>query len=126
MMDDTDRPEPRKMKKDELIALAEKLIAEREEEPQSVIYCDKPLRSAEHPTMKPVRLIGELVRNSSQDGWAVLDLFGGSGTTLMACEALNRKAYMMEYDPKFVDVIIDRWQKATGREARLLKRRKTA
>ena len=76
--------------------------------------------------MKPLKLIGELVKNSSKEGWTVLDLFGGSGSTLMACEALGRVCYTMEYDPKFVDVIIDRWQKATGREATLLHRRATA
>lgn len=114
------------MKKEELLQLVESLLQEREETPQSVIYCDKPTRSDEHPTMKPLKLIGELVKNSSQKGWAVMDLFGGSGSTLMVCEALERKCFTMEFDPKFVDVIIDRWEKATGREAKLIQRRDAA
>lgn len=114
------------MKKEELLEFAEQLLENLNDTPQSVIYCDKPTRSEEHPTMKPLKLIGELVKNSSKEGWTVLDLFGGSGSTLMACEALGRVCYTMEYDPKFVDVIIDRWQQATGREATLLYRRATA
>ena len=78
---------------------------------------DRPSRSAEHPTMKPLALIKKQVRNSSREGENVLDLFGGSGTTLLACEELNRTCYMMEYDPKYCDVIIDRWEEMTGEQA---------
>ena len=67
--------------------------------------------------MKPIPLIGKQIRNSSKPGEKVLDLFGGSGTTLMACEQMNRKCFMMEYDPKYADVIIDRWEKFTGKKA---------
>jgi len=84
---------------------------------ETIIYENKPSRSEEHPTMKPIPLIAQLIANSSRKGEKVLDLFGGSGTTLMACEQLNRMCYMMEYDPKYVDVIIDRWEKFTGQKA---------
>jgi len=67
--------------------------------------------------MKPIKLIARLVNNSSRAGELVLDLFGGSGSTLITCEQLNRKCYMMEYDPVYVDVIIERWEKFTGRKA---------
>lgn len=69
-----------------------------------------------HPTMKPVKLFGRLVKNSSKRNDIVLDLFGGSGTTIVACEQLNRRAYLMELDPAYVDVIIDRYQKLTNVE----------
>jgi len=67
--------------------------------------------------MKPVKLFGYLMQNSSKAGDNVLDTFGGSGTTLIAAEQLGRKAYLMELDPHYCDVIIARWEKLTGREA---------
>ena len=70
-----------------------------------------------HPTMKPVRLMAKLIENSSKAGDTVLDVFGGSGSTLMACEQLKRNCYMMELDPRFVDVIIERWENFTGEKA---------
>jgi len=81
---------------------------------------DRPIRSELHPTMKPVALVARAVTNSSNKGDAVLDLFGGSGTTLMACEQLDRRCFMSELDPKYVDVIIERWEQHTGKEAILL------
>ncbi len=78
---------------------------------------NKPRRNEDHPTMKPLELVGKAISNSSKPNEIILDLFGGSGSTLMACEQLNRKAYLMELDPKFVDVIIDRWETYTGRKA---------
>jgi DNA modification methylase len=78
---------------------------------------DKPDKSPEHPTMKPVVMIKEAVLNSSRRKGIVLDTFGGSGSTLMACEKTNRTCYMMELDPGYVDVIIKRWEIATGRKA---------
>ena len=78
---------------------------------------DRPKRSDEHPTMKPVPLVARAVENSSNMGEIVLDIFGGSGTTLIACEQLGRKCYMMELDPNYVDVIINRWEQLTGMEA---------
>lgn len=86
----------------------------------TAMYENKPQKSAEHPTMKPLNLIKKQVRNSSKEGDAVLDLFGGSGTTLLACEEMGRKCYMMEYDPHYCDVIIKRWETQTGRKAVLL------
>jgi DNA modification methylase len=73
-----------------------------------------------HPTQKPVFIPEEAINNSSKIGSNVLDLFGGSGSTLIACEKTNRKCYMMELDPHYVDVIIARWEKFTGQKAELL------
>lgn len=81
----------------------------------------KPSKSTEHPTMKPVKLAGKAVDASSRPGEAVLDLFGGSGTTLIACEQMGRKCRMMELDPKYCDVIVARWEKLTGKKAELVK-----
>ena len=78
---------------------------------------DKPHRSDEHPTMKPVPLIGHHIKNSSRKGEIVLDIFGGSGTTLIACEQLERRCRMVELDPAYCDVIVDRWEKLTGQKA---------
>ena len=76
---------------------------------------DKPVKSPEHPTMKPLALVAEALKNSSKRGELVLDLFGGSGSTLIAAEETHRKCYMMELDPHYIDVIRKRWcQKAFG------------
>jgi len=83
----------------------------------TLIRYDRPLRNAEHPTMKPVGLCGYLIGNSSKEGDIVLDLFGGSGSTLIACEQLNRICYMMELDPVYCDVIVKRWENLTGQKA---------
>lgn len=71
--------------------------------------------------MKPIPLIKRQVRNSSREGENVLDLFGGSGTTLLACEELNRRCFMMECDPKYAEVIINRWEEMTGEKAKRVK-----
>lgn len=78
---------------------------------------DRPSRSEDHPTMKPVKLIGRLISNSSKKNDTVVDTFAGSGTTLIAAEQLNRTAYLMELDPKYVDVIIERYEAFTGNKA---------
>lgn len=83
----------------------------------TILNEDKPQHSDLHPTMKPVKLIAKCIQNSSRPNEIVLDLFGGSGTTLIAAEQLGRKCYMMEYDPHFVDVIIKRWEELTGKKA---------
>lgn len=83
----------------------------------TILNYDKPTKNDLHPTMKPVELISELITNSCKQNEIVLDLFGGSGTTLIASEQLNRICFMMEYDPKFVDVIIKRWESLTGKKA---------
>ena len=83
----------------------------------TVLEYNKPLRNGEHPTMKPLSMISQLVHNSSKRGDIVLDTFGGSGTTLIACEELDRVCYMCELDPKYCDVIINRWETLTGEKA---------
>lgn len=91
-----------------------------------VLRFPKPVRSDLHPTMKPIKLLAFLIRNSSHKGDVVLDLFGGSGSTLIACEQIGRKCRMMELDPHYCDVIVQRWEQFTGRKAELINRRKTA
>ena len=103
-----------KMSKPELKELLRAYISPGEE---SVIYCDKPVASKLHPTMKPVKLVARFILNSSTKGDTVADIFGGSGTTLMACEQLGRKCRMMEMDPGYCDVIIARWESFTGKKA---------
>ena len=83
----------------------------------TVLKFDKPARNGEHPTMKPVALFDYLIKNSSKAGDIVLDSFGGSGTTIMACEQNGRRGYCMELDPRYVDVIINRWEQFTGQKA---------
>jgi DNA modification methylase len=84
-----------------------------------VWFFDKPLKNDLHPTMKPVALVERAIRNSSKSRDIVLDPFGGSGTTLIAAERAGRRARLIELDPKYVDVIVQRWQDQTGGKARL-------
>ena len=112
--------EPKKMTKEELICFVEEMLGEKT--PQTVIYEDKPLRSLLHPTMKPVTLMGRLVQNSTKKGERVLDLFGGSGSTMIACEQLGRRCFMMELDTRYADAILDRWEEFTGQKAVLLQK----
>lgn len=87
---------------------------------QSTVWnFDRPSRNDVHPTMKPVALIEYPITNSSRGGDLVLDLFGGSGSTLIACEKTGRHARLMELDPRYCDVIVRRWQDFTGQQARL-------
>lgn len=104
-----------KMKKEEMRKLLHQIFEEKH--PTTVINCEKPPRSKEHPTMKPVKLFGYIIGNSSQRDKIVLDTFGGSGTTIVACEQLDRKARIMEIDPHYCDVIIARWEKLIGQTA---------
>lgn len=83
----------------------------------TVLEFDKPRRNGEHPTMKPVDLFQYLMANSSRPSEIVLDSFGGSGTTLIAAERINRKARLMELDPAYCDVIVKRWEDFTGNTA---------
>ena len=106
----------KKLTKEELI----RLIEQARETPVSVMYEDKPLRNLLHPTMKPVTLMAEMVRNSTRRGEIVLDLFGGSGSTLIACEQLGRRCCMMEMDTRYAENILDRWEEFTGEKAVLL------
>ena len=104
-----------KMKKDELKKLLKELLERPHEE--TVITEGNLQRNHLHPTMKPVRLFGRLIANSSRHGNIILDTFGGSGTTIIASEQLGRKARLMELDPHYCDVIIARWEKLTGEKA---------
>ena len=83
----------------------------------SVWEIDKPLKYDLHPTMKPIALIVNAILNSTKSGQLVLDIFGGSGSTMIACEQTKRKCLMMELSPAYVDVIVRRWQTFTGKEA---------
>lgn len=86
----------------------------------TILEFDKPLKSAEYPTMKPIKMFDYEIKCNTKESENVLDLFSGSGTTLMACEQDGRNAYCMEFDPKFVDVIINRWEQFTGEKAILI------
>ena len=104
-----------KMKKEDMKELLKTIFSEKV--PKTIIRENKPIMNDLHPTMKPIRMCAKLISNSTKPGETVLDLFGGSGSTLIACEQLGRKCYMMEYDPKYVDVIIKRWEDFTGEKA---------
>lgn len=86
----------------------------------TVLNFDKPVKNAEHPTMKPVKLFDYQIQNNTKKEDIVLDLFAGSGTTLIACEQNKRRSYNMELDPKYCDVIIKRWEELTGDKAVLV------
>ena len=103
---DETRSDWKKMNKDELLAELKRVDNEIK---TSIIYEDKPARNAEHPTMKPVLLFERLIKNSSKEEDIILDPFGGSGTTIIACAKTNRVARVCEYDPKYADVIRKRW-----------------
>lgn len=109
------KPDPKKMTKAELVEFAQSVLTEKRA--STVLEFDKPSRSEEHPTMKPVKLFAYLVRNSSRPGDLVLDPFAGSGTTVIACEQLKRRAAVMELDPHYASVIVERWERLTGKTA---------
>ena len=81
---------------------------------------DKEARNRQHPTQKPTALIAKLIQDFSDEGDTIVDLFGGSGSTLIACEQLQRRCFMMEIDPIYCDVIINRWEQFTGKKAQKL------
>ena len=103
------------MKKEDMKKLLEELLADQT--PTTIVHENKPLKNDLHPTMKPIKMCADMIRNSSKQDEIVLDLFGGSGSTLITCEQLHRTCYMMEYDPIYVDVIIQRWENFTGEKA---------
>jgi DNA modification methylase len=88
---------------------------------KSIIFHPKPASSKLHPTMKPVGLLRKLIPNTTRLGEHVYDPFGGSGSTLIACEHLGRVATLVELDPGYCETIIARWEKLTGKEAKLLR-----
>jgi len=110
-----DKADLDKLSKEELKEMIEDILADKI--PTTVIHEDKPLKNDIHPTMKPIRLLSRLIKNSSRHGENVIDFFGGSGSTLISCEQLGRKCFMIELDPKYVDVIISRWETLTGKTA---------
>jgi DNA modification methylase len=96
-------------------------LAVVEDRKQSDLWqVDRPARSELHPTMKPIELVQKSIVNSSKPGDIVIDSFGGSGSTLIACEQTNRKCRMVELDPQYCDVILARWEKFTGKTAELV------
>lgn len=109
-----DDSDPTKLTKDELL---EAILELRRQ--SSIIRHNKPQRNALHPTMKPVDLITRMIKCTAKQGEVVLDPFGGSGSTLIACEKTRRHCRTIELDPKFCDVIVNRWQDYTGNEAYL-------
>jgi DNA modification methylase len=86
-----------------------------------VWFVNKPVKNDLHPTMKPVELVERAIHNSSKTKDIVLDAFGGSGSTMIACEKTGRRARLIELDPKYVDVIVKRWEEFTGKKATLAK-----
>lgn len=113
VIDDFMQTNPKKMSKPELVELFQRLI-DSQNQNSSVIYNDKPTRSDEHPTMKPITLIGKLMVNSSKKDDVILEPFGGSGSTLICAEQLGRKCYAIELDEKYVDVIVKRYLQFVG------------
>ena len=104
------------MSQEELLEYVESFYDIIEESPTSILYCDKPARNTDHPTMKPTALIAKLIENSSERDWIIIDPFGGSGSTLVACEAEGRVARLIEIEPKFCDVIVKRYVQVTGKQ----------
>lgn len=86
----------------------------------TVLDFKKPSKSEDHPTMKPIELFAYQIKNSSKVNDIVLDTFGGSGTSIIACEQLNRICFTMELDPRYCDVIVDRWETFTNQKAELI------
>lgn len=118
VIEDAENQDIDDMKKDELKKLLKSILGGVHE--TTVLDEKKPTKSELHPTMKPTPLLAKQIKNSSRQGETVLDLFGGSGSTLMACEQLGRRCFMMEYDPHYADVIIKRWEDYTGEQAELI------
>ncbi|MDI6617882.1 MAG: site-specific DNA-methyltransferase [Clostridiales bacterium] len=111
-----DDPDFSKMSKSEIIHY----IREMENTGNTtVIYEDKPMRSTEHPTMKPVKLIGRLICNSSMKGNVILDTFAGSGSTMIAAEQLHRKTINIEMDPRYCDVIVKRFKQLKNDDSQI-------
>lgn len=103
-----------KLKKEEMRNLLKDIYSDKIS--TTILNEDKPSRNGEHPTMKPLKLLARLIKNSTKIGQVVLDNFGGSGSTLIACEQLNRVCKTIELDPKYADVIIKRYLKFSNAE----------
>jgi len=107
------------MSDEELLKMVKKNIT-KEEEGDSTVWRLHREQKYDHPTQKPIKLVTIAIRNSSKRDDVILDLFGGSGSTLIAADQITRTAWLMELDPRYVDVIIKRWEKATGEKAKKL------
>lgn len=103
-----------------VILRADNIEAVNIDEVSSIIHIPRPSQNKDHPTMKPIALCAHCIKNSSQQGESVLDLFGGSGSTLIACEQINRRCYSMELDQVYCDVIVKRWEQLTGKKAEVI------
>jgi site-specific DNA-methyltransferase (adenine-specific) len=101
-----DKLDIKKLTKEEMKKMLTEMLSEKNK--TTVIHCDKPFRSTEHPTMKPILLLAPLIKNSSKENEIVADGFLGSGSTMVASHQLKRKCYGMELDPKYCDVIVKR------------------
>jgi DNA modification methylase len=97
---------------------AHKWVGDRKQD--TVLEFERPKRSEEHPTMKPIKLITKMLSNSTNENDLICDPFGGSGSTLLAAEQINRQAYLCEINPKYCAVTISRWQNLTGEKAVLI------
>jgi DNA modification methylase len=117
VIDDVKPVDLRKMKREELIEFATDLMQKESQVSTTVLREAKPSANFDHPTMKPVKLIANIMRNSSIQRGVIYDPFLGSGTTIIAAEQLGRKCYGMEIDPKYCDVIVKRWEDFTGQTA---------
>ena len=104
-----------KLKKDEMRDMLREIFSDKIS--TTILNEDKPSRNDDHPTMKPLKLLARLVKNSSRIGEIVLDTFGGSGSTLITCEQLGRRCYTMELDPRYADVIVKRYINFTGADS---------
>lgn len=104
-----DKVDIKKLTKEEMKKMLTEMLSDKTK--STIIHCDKPTRSTEHPTMKPILLLAPLIQNSSKENEIVADAFLGSGSTMVAAHQLNRKCYGMELDPKYCQVIIDRMLK---------------
>lgn len=117
VFEDTPPEKLRSMKKDQIIKYCEELIARKQDVQTTVLNENQLERCDLHPTMKPIKLLAKLIKNSSNQNQIILDPFGGSGSTLIACEQLDRICYMAELDEKYATVILERWEKLTGQSA---------
>ena len=107
-----------------MIGNAFELCWSKNKHKREIIRCNNTLYSGEqdaqnkvHPTQKPIKVISWILDKYSIESNLIVDLFGGSGSTLIACEQLNRICFMMEFEPKYIDVIINRWEQFTGKKA---------
>ena len=113
--------DPSVMKKSELVAYVRDIRERMKHEVQTTVLRElKPLRNNIHPTLKPLKLFGRLIRNSSREDDTILDIFAGGGTTLIASEKLGRKSYNIELDPKYCDAIMSRYWQHTGKDPELI------